>query len=702
MRGKEKTSLASLYDKLETHMRALETLGVTTDKCAAMLFPLVESSLPEEILRVWQRSASASGNKDLKERLTKLMEFLCSEVEAEERISMAVAGFSLNKNDKGKYTKNKNETPRDVPTAMGLLTKPEKTVECIFCSNKHESQDCFKAKKLNLKERRDIVKNNNCCFNCLKSGHSYKKCNSKVRCAWCSKKHYLIMCPENFKSESGNVKGDLNSEKSPEQTLANFTEEPEVYLQTLRVKLTNASKECVVRVLIDTGSHRSYIKHDVASKMGYIPIETRLLTHSLFGGVKSQLQNHNVYLVHLKNLSSDYACNFQAMDQKVICDGISCVKSADWLNELKTNNICLSDIGNKNQSIDLLIGADVAGELFTGNKYEMKNGLTAIETLLGWTIMGKNVNKNPKSDTVLLTNTAIIEEAPISDLWHLDIIGIEDPVQKESKQSKEILIKQRFKDTAIFNNECRYEVCLPWINDHAPLNDNKNLALKSLENLMKNLKKKNITSDYDGIFLEWEKDGIIENVPEEELNNFCHYLPHRPVIKLSSCSTKIRPVFDASAREKNFPSLNQCLETGPNLIELIPSILLRFRKKAIGITADIKSAFLQINVNSEDRDYLRFIWQREDKIIIFRHKRVVFGVTCSPFLLGATIELHLERILKGDISTIARKDTVKKLSESFYSDNCVTSIDSRKELKSFINEATDALKTAGFELRRWE
>jgi len=35
-------SLMSIYDKLETQLRALETLGVTTDMCAAMLFPLVE------------------------------------------------------------------------------------------------------------------------------------------------------------------------------------------------------------------------------------------------------------------------------------------------------------------------------------------------------------------------------------------------------------------------------------------------------------------------------------------------------------------------------------------------------------------------------------------------------------------------------------------------------------------------------------
>lgn len=70
-------------------------------------------------------------------------------------------------------------------------------------------------------------------------------------------------------------------------------------------------------------------------------------------------------------------------------------------------------------------------------------------------------------------------------------------------------------------------------------------------------------------------------VPNNEVEIESYYLPHRHVIKNNS-TTKIRPVFDASAIEKNGLSLNQCLETGPNLIEQIPNILLRFRQYKFG------------------------------------------------------------------------------------------------------------------------
>ncbi|GFV84453.1 uncharacterized protein TNCV_5007171 [Trichonephila clavipes] len=67
------------------------------------------------------------------------------------------------------------------------------------------------------------------------------------------------------------------------------------------------------------------------------------------------------------------------------------------------------------------------------------------------------------------------------------------------------------------------------------------------------------------------------------------------VIKLSGSTSPICLEFDASARLANYPSLNQCLACGPNLIELIPDIL-QFREREFGFIADIRKAFLQINI----------------------------------------------------------------------------------------------------------
>ena len=196
VQGNKKPSLGSLYDKIECYIRALETLGVTTDKCAAMLYPLVESSLPEEVLRAWQRSGQRGaieddGQRETTDRLAKLLKFLQLEVENEERIDMALTGFGLStEQDKAKRPRSKPESAKEAASASVLLVAKEKNSVCIFCKANLESQRCENARKLTLEERRDIVRKENC-FNCLIRGHAAQKCRSRINCEWCSRRHVL-------------------------------------------------------------------------------------------------------------------------------------------------------------------------------------------------------------------------------------------------------------------------------------------------------------------------------------------------------------------------------------------------------------------------------------------------------------------------------------------------------------------------------
>lgn len=120
---------------------------------------------------------------------------------------------------------------------------------------------------------------------------------------------------------------------------------------------------------------------------------------------------------------------------------------------------------------------------------------------------------------------------------------------------------------------------------------------------------------YDVAFQEWLSQGIIEKV-EESCSANGHYLPHRPVIKHSNVTTKIRPVFDESAKEKDHPSLNMWLEKGSNHREFIYYILLIFQECAFGVVSDIRKAILQINLHDHVLNFLKFLWVDEDNVII--------------------------------------------------------------------------------------
>jgi hypothetical protein len=88
---------------------------------------------------------------------------------------------------------------------------------------------------------------------------------------------------------------------------------------------------------------------------------------------------------------------------------------------------------------------------------------------------------------------------------------------------------------------------------------------------------------------------------------------------------------------------------GPNLLPEILATLLRFRENPVAIIGDIQQAFLQLTLDSEDRDLTRFLWYRisqDDKgnhyttneVLTYRFTRLPFGLTCSPFLLSATVK----------------------------------------------------------------
>ena len=189
-----------------------------------------------------------------------------------------------------------------------------------------------------------------------------------------------------------------------------------------------------------------------------------------------------------------------------------------------------------------------------------------------------------------------------------------------------------------------------------------------------------LLANYDEIIKTYEKENIekIETVGKPGL---MHYLPHHAVIKNERDTTKTRIVFDASSKIGNNPSLNDCLHSVPCLLPLIFDILLRFRIGDVALVADIKQAFLNIEIDEEERDFFRFLWveniSEKDKIVVYRFLRVVFGVTSSPFLLGATIESHVTKYIVAQIALVS----LKKLLRDMYVDDVATSFRSGRRFR---------------------
>ena len=114
--------------------------------------------------------------------------------------------------------------------------------------------------------------------------------------------------------------------------------------------------------------------------------------------------------------------------------------------------------------------------------------------------------------------------------------------------------------------------------------------------------------EYDKVMQEQLKNGIIEVVIGEELpsGDRIRYFLHHAVIRRDRQTTKLRVVYDASAKSEG-SFLNECLHVGTKFNQIILEILLRFRANIIALVADIEKVFLVVSVMPRDRDVLRFL-----------------------------------------------------------------------------------------------
>ena len=187
------------------------------------------------------------------------------------------------------------------------------------------------------------------------------------------------------------------------------------------------------------------------------------------------------------------------------------------------------------------------------------------------------------------------------------------------------------------------------------------MSAKRLTNLLKRLRQDpEVLKEYDSVIRDQLSKGIVEVVekPGEGEVGKIHYIPHHAVIRKDKTTTKLRVVYDASARSGG-PALNDCLYTGPPLAENIFDILLRFRVNRVALTGDVEKAFLMVGMTEEDRDVLRFLWvddieKTSPEIVVLRFARVAFGVSSSPFLLNATMKYHIERYREDDPEFVER------------------------------------------------
>ena len=628
--------LRKLFDTVESSVRNLKSLKVQTNSYGSLLVPLLNEKLPPELrLQIARKFENEVWSLD------DMMTFLKRELVAKENSLSVGTSFE---HDKSK--KVENDELENPFTAFNLLNSSNRNKNknaCVFCNLKnHKSNKCLRVTE--PAARKEILKQNKNCFICFSIGHTAKNCTWEYKCNKCNGKHNICICTFSVNQEKPNFNPqNANPQQNENNSTANnlVNNRGNVLLQTAYVNVSDLSvqKETNAIVLFDSGSQRTYISNELKNLLNLPVLRKESIVIQTFGNKNSCVKS--VDIVPLKLFGNSKTVIIEAISTPFICSDIlnQNVKSVSSHYKHLQNLQLADNSGDQNKHVSILIGMDyyfsfMNGEVKKGNENEP----LAIKSIFGWVLCGvieneQIVNTYMNSTHMLRVNTESIityckensNDASFNKLFYSENIDkncdINDDVFSNFK-----------KNLSLVNN--RYISKLPFKEYCESLPDNYYLAMNRLKNLQLRLDKdKELQKQYDDIIKSYINDGIVEIIDKKEpvdKPNSIHYLPHRAVVRKDRDTTKVRIVFDASAHLSNQPSLNDTLYAGPCLLPLLFDILIRFRIGKIGIVADLRQAFLQIEIDNEHRNFLRFLWFDDISLhtpadIILRFARLPLG-----------------------------------------------------------------------------
>ena len=320
----------------------------------------------------------------------------------------------------------------------------------------------------------------------------------------------------------------------------------------------------------------------VKDELGLQPEHTEQVQIKTFGSDTTTIQPVEVFRVGISLRTGD-TIDMMFSVVPLICEPLSCqpiVYTKKKCSHLEGLDLAdHSRVGDELQ-IDSLISSDHCWQIASGKIIQKENSPTAIHTHLDGTF-GTVAGFITQGDTVSLHTTHALHIGPSDSFerldqspkafWELESLGI-TPVEP--------LVYDEFTSSIRFDNG-HYEVSLPWRpNQNTQLPSNFGLAKQHLEGLLRRLHHNSeVGQEYHSVMQEQLQQCIIEKVVDElpkKDGRTVHYLPHHVIICKNKMTTKLRIIYDASARADS-PSLNDCLFSGPKFNQSILDIILRIR-----------------------------------------------------------------------------------------------------------------------------
>nr|XP_040241612.2 uncharacterized protein LOC120961699 isoform X1 [Anopheles coluzzii]XP_049461104.1 uncharacterized protein LOC125906417 isoform X1 [Anopheles coluzzii]XP_049463243.1 uncharacterized protein LOC120950902 isoform X1 [Anopheles coluzzii]XP_049464286.1 uncharacterized protein LOC125907234 isoform X1 [Anopheles coluzzii] len=351
---------------------------------------------------------------------------------------------------------------------------------------------------------------------------------------------------------------------------------------------------------------------------------------------------------------------------------------------------------NQAESIDMIIGAEHFYTFFpTAERIYLADKLPIlINSVFGWLVVGPASEEvvNPHSNPTRVSMVSLEEK--IEQFWKAEELHACEPYSVEEKHCEEL-----YRSKTGRNSDGRYVVQMPKHPEFSVrLGESKGQALRRFYSLEKRLSRNSqLKKEYHAFMQEYIDLGHMQPVNENASSpTKTFYLPHHPVIKESSSTTKVRVVFDGSAKTSTGYSLNEALCVGPIVQDELLDIILRFRTYFVALVGDIEKMYRQILLHEDDRALVRILFRFSSTSPVKEYElnTVTYGLAPSSFLATRT----LLQLVQDEGSNYP---LASRAIRNFYVDDFIGGASSVEEAIQLRSELTGMMLKGGFPLRKW-
>ncbi|XP_052895596.1 uncharacterized protein LOC128302785 [Anopheles moucheti] len=647
--------LAHLVVEFKRHVDGLEKLKEPVDSWDAPLTTLMFFKLHPSTMLAWEKHSSQAPRDKYKD----LIEFLQSRV----LILRSTRQFTEDiKANTAMVAGGEHKVGARPKTAVNAATTRHSThgqsngmqLPCpMGCEEVHNLRSCPEFLKGDVQHRREVVAKERLCFNCLNQNHQVRS---------------------------------LSMAAKAEQEMS--------FLETaLLWVVDDHGIRHEARALLDSGSMCNFISESLAQKL----LTTRSKVNVSIIGIGQAVQQVKGSIdaaVQSKSEQFSTTMEFLILKTPSAEIPITPIDTTSW----KIPTVSLADPSfHIPGRIDIVIGSDAYWEMHTGRKRALGRGRPwLVETPFGWTVSGNSSHTSASSQRSCLTTVSQASlDTMLQRFWETESI-LEGPALSIEEDQCE----KYYAATTTRDSQGRYVVSLPHKTDSKiVLGQSRAIADRRLVAVERRLlNNPEMEVEYKRFMSEYETLGHMRKLTEPVDDSAPHYyIPHHAVVKETSTTTKVRVVFDASCKTTSGYSLNDTLLVGPTVQDDLFTIILRFRKHAIALVADVEKMYRQVRHCESDHKLLRIRYRERftDPIATYELQTVTYGTASAPFLATRTLQ-QIAHDHKGQYPK-----AIDPVLHDFYVDDLLTGAADLAEAIEVRKQISQMLDSAGFALKKW-